>query len=120
MCEVYRRHRAAIEGMLDPRKWPIAWLDAEIEAGRATVFGTERACIVAKLQQYPGMLIEVHALCAAGDLAVIASEVRPQVEAWGASFGAEVASAESRPEWARVLAKHGYRETQRRVEKELS
>lgn len=114
----YQRHRGAIAAMLDPRKWPVAWLDEEIASGRATAFGTERACIIAALRRYPGGLVEVHGLCAAGDLDEIVLLVR-EAEVWGVRHGAETASIASRRGWAKVLAGHGYRESQVMIEKEL-
>lgn len=115
----YERFRPAFAELLDPRKWPLEWLDGEIETGTATVFGNDRACIVVALRKYPGGLIEVHGLCAAGDMAEIISLIE-QAEAWGARHGATLGTIASRRGWVKTMASRGYRESQVTIEKELT
>lgn len=114
----YQRFRGDFEELTDAGKWPISWLDAEIAEGRATAFGNEQACIVAALRRYPGGTIEVHGLCAAGDLNGIVSLIA-EAEEWGRVHGATVATISSRRGWARALAEHGYAEAQVMIEKDL-
>ena len=112
----YERFRPSFAKLLDERKWPLAWLDEEVASGRATAMGDERACIVATLRRYPGGLVEVHGLCAAGDLRAIKHWIG-EAEAWGMAHGAGLASIASRRGWARALPE--YAETQVTIEKEL-
>lgn len=75
------------------------------------------ACIVVALRRYPGGLIDVHGLVAAGSKDSIVSLVK-QAEAWGKLHGAHIGSISSRRGWARVLP--DYRETQVVIEKDLT
>jgi len=102
--------------MLDERKWPLAWLDDQVATGQATALGNDKACIVVALRQYPGGLVEVHGLCAAGDMHEVVKLVR-EAEQWGRQHGAILGSIASRRGWARVLS--DYTETQVTIEKDL-
>lgn len=115
----YQDYRDAFASLLDPAKWPIEWLDEEIALGRATTFCDDDACIIAALRQFPGGMIEVHGLCATGDLSAIKALVT-QAEEWGRQNGAGLASISSRRGWARAMTSEGYAETQVMIEKDLS
>ena len=116
--KTYQDFRPEFEEMLDPAKWPIAWLDRQIALGEATAFCDDAACIIATLRQFPGGAIEVHGLCACGDLPVIKALI-VQAEEWGMANGATIASIASRRGWARALSSDGYVETQVTIEKGL-
>lgn len=105
--------------MLDERKWPLAWLDAQIANGEATAFGNDEGCIIAKLQRYPGGLIELHGLAATGSLPEIARLI-VEAERWGKAHGASIATIASRRGWARTLKDAGYAESQVTIEKDLA
>lgn len=113
----YERHRHLFADLLDPAKWPLEWLDDEIASGQATAFGNERACIVATLRRYPGGAVEVHGLCAAGELTEIVGLVAV-AEQWGREYGAILATIASRRGWVKALP--DYAETQVMIEKDLS
>lgn len=113
----YQQHRQAIGGILDERKWPLAWLDSEILNERATVIADDHACTIVALRKYPGGLIEVHGLVAAGERDSILRLIR-QAEKWGRERGAQIGSISSRMAWARLLP--DYVETQVTIEKELT
>lgn len=115
--QAYTRFRGAFAEMLDQRKWPLSWLDDEIVSERATVFASRNACIVAALRQYPGGAVEVHGLCATGELSEIVSLVS-QAEEWGRCHGATLATIASRRGWVKAL--DGYSETQVMIEKDLT
>lgn len=112
----YQRHREEIESAVDQRKWPIAWLDCEVLNGRATVMADAKACIVIALRSYPGGLVEIHGLVAAGEKGSIIRLIG-QAERWGKEHGAHIGSISSRRGWVRALP--DYRETQVTIEKEL-
>lgn len=115
----YERFRPAFAQMLDPRKWPLAWLDKEIASGRATAFGNDQGCIIAALRRFPGGLIEVHGLAATGNLPEIARLI-VEAERWGREHGAEIATIASRRGWARTLKDAGYSEVQVMIEKRIA
>lgn len=115
----YRRHRAEIAELLDPRCYTIEWLDNEIVNGNAICFGSDGAVIVVTARSYPAGAIELHGLVAAGDLADILALIEI-AERWGADHGCTFACISSRPGWARVLKNQGYAVHQVELRKELS
>lgn len=119
VVKTYQDFRPEFEAMLDPAKWPIHWLDKQISRGEATAFCADNACIIAALRQFPGGAIEVHGLCACGDLSAIKALI-VQAEEWGMASGATIATIASRRGWVRALSSDGYAETQVMIEKGLS
>lgn len=115
--EPYTRFRAEFAA-IDPERYPAEYIERQVERGRWRCFGNERAAMLAEIKVYPSGLKEVHCVCAAGDMAEIVA-LAPIVEAWGRKCGCKGAEVVSRPEWARVLASHGYRVTQARLWKEF-
>jgi len=118
VVKTYQDFRPEFEVMLDPAKWPIKWLDEQIALRTAVAFCAEDACIIASLRQYPGGAIEVHGLCACGDLSAIKTLI-VQAEEWGMENGATIATIASRRGWVRALSSEGYAETQVMIEKGL-
>lgn len=116
--KTYQDFRPEFEAMLEPDKWPITWLDKQIALGEATAFCTDDACIIAALRQFPGGAVEVHGLCACGDLSAIKALI-VQAEGWGMDNGATIATIASRRGWVRELASNGYVEAQVFIEKGL-
>lgn len=112
----YQQRRESIGAILDERKWPLAWLDSEILNERATVLANDRAVIVVALRKYPGGLIEIHGLVAAGEVESI-KELVAKAECWGRAHGAQIGSISSRRAWVKLMPE--YRETQVTIEKEL-
>lgn len=112
----YQQRRESIGAILDERKWPLSWLDNEILNERATIIADDGGCVVVALRKYPGGLIEVHGLVAAGEVPSIKGLVA-QAECWGRSHGAQVGSISSRRGWVKIM--RDYRETQVTIEKEL-
>lgn len=119
MIDQYLRFRSELAEALDPRFYPIEWLDQRMLEGRATVIASANACVAVEIRTYPGGAREVHGLVAAGDLAEIVAETIPAVEAMGREEGCIVACCESREGWARMLKSSGYRVHQVTLRKEL-
>lgn len=116
--KTYQDFRPDFEAMLDSDKWPIKWLDEQIALGTAVAFCSVNACIIVSLRQFPGGAIEVHGLCACGDLSAI-KRLIAQAEEWGMANGATIATIASRRGWVRALSSDGYAETQVMIEKGL-
>lgn len=119
MIDDYLRFRDRLAEALDPRFYPIDWLDNQVLEGRATTIATENGCVVVEIRNYPGGAREVHGLVAAGDLDEIVERVIPAVEQMGRENGCQVACCESREGWARMLKSSGYRVHQVTLRKEL-
>ena len=115
----YQRFRARFREAMDPRLYPIAYLDGLVRSGIAHFRCTERAAIVFALRQYPSGASDVHGLVAAGDMNEIVERLIPEAEAWGKQQGCIGALIESRAGWARLLKRHGYEPHQMAVRKEL-
>lgn len=115
----YLTFRSAFLEVLDPRYYPIEWLDQRVKEGRAIVMRSAHAAIVVELRQYPGGAIDVHGLIAAGDKDEIINDLIPRAEALGRENGCIAGVVESRPGWARALKPHGYEVSQVTVRKEF-
>lgn len=115
----YLAFRDAFIEVLDPRYYPIEWLDQRIAEGRAKLMRSEHAAIVVELRQFPGGAIDVHGLIAAGSKDEIVSDLIPRAEAWGRENGCVAGVVESRAGWARTLKSSGYEISQITVRKEL-
>lgn len=114
----YALWRTRFAASLDPRLYPIEYLDALVASGQARVWASDRAAIVAGLRQYPGGAVAVHGQVAAGKLSEIRKLI-PLAEAWGRANGAIFAEIESRLGWQRTLADDGYQPMQLCLRKEL-
>lgn len=112
------RFRAEIEAMLDPQRWPIEWLEARIADGSITLIENETALIGVERRHYPGGLVELHGVFAAGDMAGI-MELIDLAVAGAKQAGCDCAAISSRPGWAKVLKSRGFLPTQTTIVKEL-
>jgi len=115
----YLRFRPQLAEALDSAFYPIEYLDHLLLSGRARLFLSDHAAMVAEIQDYPGGARVAHCLVAAGRMEEIVDLLRPRVEAWGAANGCSRAIVESRAGWMKVLKPHGYEIFQVSVMKEL-
>lgn len=115
----YLRWREQFASALDPRLYPIAYLDALVGTFRAQCFTTDRAAIVTEIKTFPTGARAVAGLIAAGDLTEIETVLIPQAEEWGRLNGCAFGMIDSRPGWAKRMKKHGYRTWQVSLIKEL-
>jgi hypothetical protein len=104
----YHHFRPQLAKALDPAFYPIEYLDDLLRCGRARLFASGGAAMVAELRLYPGGARAVHCLVAAGRMDEITGVLRPEVEAWGRASGCTIAIVESRAGWAKLLKPHGY------------
>jgi hypothetical protein len=112
------RFRDEIAGILDPRKWPLDWVEQQIGEGRITLHENKTAIIGIEVREYPGGLMELHGLFAAGDLAGIKELIGDAVEA-GRLAGCHTAAISSREGWARTLRDMGFKMDQVTISKDL-
>ena len=116
----YARWRSAFAAALDPRLYPIDHLDTLVRKGRAQLWASDRSALVTELRPFPSGAWAIHTLVAAGDMAEIVGELRPQAEAWARGLGCTLSIVESREGWARALKPHGYAPFQVSLIKSLS
>lgn len=115
----YLEFRERFGAVMDPRYFPLEWLDSRILAGAVRFWRNDTAAIVAELRRYPGGALDVHGLVAAGELAGVI-ELIALAEEWGAEQpGFVAAEISSRPAWAKALKSHGYKLHQTTVRKEV-
>lgn len=112
------RFRAEIEAMLDPRRWPIEWLEARIADGSIALMENDTAIIGIERRHYPGGLVELHGMFAAGDMAGIMELIDLAIAA-ARQAGCDCAAISSRPGWAKVLKTRGFHASQTMIVKEL-
>lgn len=112
------RFRAEIEAMLDPRKWPIEWLEARIADGSVTLVENATAVIGIERRHYPGGLVELHVMFAAGDLPSVL-ELGDLVASGARAAGCDIVAVSSRPGWAKALKTRGFHTTQTTIVREL-
>ena len=112
------RFRAEIEAMLDPRRWPIEWVDAGIADGSIKLLENDTAIIGIERRRYPGGLVELHGVFAAGDLSGIFELIDLAVVV-ARQAGCDIAAISSRPGWAKALKTRGFLPTQTTIVKEL-
>lgn len=117
--QAYLRHRAEIAGMLDERRYPLWWVESQISAGAIALLHNDGAVIGVERKHYPGGLVELHGMFAAGDLEAIL-ELIDLACAAGREAGCEVAAISSRPGWARILKERGFEPHQTMIVKDLS
>ena len=116
--DAYLRHRQEIEGLLDPRFYPLEWVDKRVWTGAIRTMSNDTAIIGFEVKDYPGGARELHGMFAAGDLDGILALI-DECEAFARSLHCTVATIESRSGWARVLKSRGYAPHQLRIQKEL-
>lgn len=114
----YGRFRDAIAQVMDARFYTPEWLDGEIWSGRARIFSSADAAIIATMKVYPAGGREVHGLVAVGDLEQV-TRLIPQAETWGRTLGCIVAGIDSREGWAKVMKNDGYAVHQVALRKDL-
>ncbi len=112
------RFRDEIAALLDARKWPMDWVDAQIEAGRIAVHENDTALIGVEVREYPGGLRELHGMFAAGEMAGILQLIDESVAAARLN-GLDAATIASRPGWARALKGRGFNVDQVTITKDL-
>ena len=103
---------------VDQALYPAAWLDQRVSDGTAHFWANEDAAILAEIRTYPGGVIEVHGLVAAGDIEAVKTLI-PMAEEWGRKCGATRATIASHPAWARIMRDEGYSPWQLTIAKEL-
>jgi hypothetical protein len=108
MIDEYLRFRAGFAEAMDPRFYTIQYIDHLYLAGRAKLFSSENAAILAEIKTYPTNAKAVHGLYATGKLDEIVSVLIPQAEAWGRASGCEHAFIDSREAWQRILKPSGF------------
>jgi hypothetical protein len=104
--------------MLDPRKWPIEWVEEQIAEGRIALFENDTALIGVERRHYPGGLVELHGMFAAGGMVGIL-ELIDLACAAGQKAGCDVAVISSRPGWQKALKSRGFEPIQVTIAKEL-
>jgi hypothetical protein len=111
--------RADLSATIDPRKWPLEWIEARVAEGSITLLENDTAVIGVERRHYPGGLIELHGMFACGDLNGIL-ELIDQACIAGRAAGCDVAVIASRPGWGRVLKSRGFEVEQQMIAKDLS
>ena len=116
--DAYLRHRAEIAGILDERRFPLWWVESQISEGRIALMSNDTAIIGVERREYPGGLIELHGMFAAGDMAGVLELIDQAVEA-ARLAGCDVASIDSKAGWSRVLKSRGFVPAKTLIEKDL-
>lgn len=111
--------RSDIIGILDERKHPYWWVESQISAGRIALLENDKAIIGVERVEYPGGLVELHGMFAAGEREAIFELIDDACEA-GKAAGCDVATISSRPAWAKLLKERGFETSQVTIAKELS
>lgn len=115
----YLRFRGAFSELLDPRFYPLAWLDEQVASGNIVLLSTGDSAILISVKVYPSGLKEIHGEAAIGKRADIVGVLIPQAEDFGRSIGCEFGGISSRPGWERVMREHGYEIHQTTLRKAL-
>ena len=114
----YLRHRQEVASILDPRKWPLEWLEGEISEGRIAILENDTAIIGVEKKVYPGGYVELHGMFAAGELNGILELIDAAVQVAEAQ-GMDGATISSREGWARILKSRGFVPQQLTITKEF-
>lgn len=104
--------------MLDPRKWPLEWVEQRVADGSIAIFENDTAIIGVERRHYPGGLVELHCMFAAGALDGVLA-LTDSVIAAGRQAGCDIAVVSSRVGWARPLKDWGFRVEQQVIVKDL-
>lgn len=118
MTPGYLRHRQEVASILDPRKWPLEWLENEVREGRIAILESDTAIIGVEKKVYPGGLVELNGMFAAGELDGILELIDHAVEA-ARLQGCDAAAISSRPAWVRLLKSRGFEPHQQTIVKDL-
>lgn len=113
----YLRFRDAFAAALDPRFYPISWLDGEVACGRMLLLTGEHSAILFSVKTYPSGLKELHGELAVGELPEIISALIPSAEQFGKAIGCVTATIQSRPGWVKVMRDQGYELHQAEIRK---
>ena len=116
----YLKSRPAFGAVIDPRRYSLEWLDAQILRGQAQCWCSDDAAIVTELRHYPTGATDIHALIATGALRDIVDDLRPRAEGWARSIGCLGAIVVSRAGWATILKTHGYAPYQLALRKDFA
>lgn len=119
MTPAYLRHRAEIAGMLDERRYPIEWVEAQISEGRIALLDNATSIIGVERREYPGGLVELHGMFAAGDMAGILELIDAAVLS-ARQHGFDCAAISSKPAWGRILKSRGFVPHQLTIVKDLA
>jgi hypothetical protein len=115
----YLRFRDQFASVLDPQRYTLEWLDAQVKWGGLIVIGNEDACVLCKLEQYPTGAVDIHGVLAAGDLETIVEKLIPYALDYGRELGCIGGLIESRAGWVRMLKKSGWEIHQTTLRKAL-
>lgn len=91
-----------------------------LEDGRFHVFATEKAILIAEIEDYPAKGNRIcDVVIAGGELSELCDVLRPQVEAWARENNCSHCEVTGRVGWRRAVQPFGYREIATSVVKEL-
>lgn len=105
--------------MIDERRWPLWWLEQQISEGRIALLDNDTAIIGVERREYPGGLVELHGMFAAGDMAGILELIDAAVLV-ARQRGMDCAAISSKPAWGRILKSRGFEPHQLTIVKDLS
>lgn len=112
-------HREEIAGMLDQRRYPLAWVEQQISEGRIALLENETSIIGVERREYPGGLIELHGMFAAGEMGGILGLIDAAVLV-ARQQGMDCAAISSVPAWGRILKSRGFEPHQLTIVKDLN
>lgn len=118
MTATLDRFRDELAALLDPRLYPLAWVEEQIATGAIGLMANDTALIGVQIRRYPGGAKEIHAMFACGDLPGVLELADAACEL-GKRRGCERASVASREGWARALRSRGFVPHQLEIVKEL-
>lgn len=104
----YLRFRDQFASVLDPQRYTLEWLDAQVQYGGYIVIGDEDACVLCELKSYPTGAMDIHGVLAAGDLETIVEKLIPEALDYGRNLGCIGGLIESREGWVKVLKESGW------------
>ena len=115
----YWRFRDQFAEALDPERYTLEWLDAQVMSGAFKVWASDKAAILCKIELYPTGAMDIHGMLAAGDLGEIVEVLIPQALDYGREIGCVGGMIESRAGWVRMLKKSGWQIHQTTLRKVL-
>lgn len=104
----YARFRDQLADALDPRLYPIEYLDHLLFSGQAQAWFGDKACLVTEIRTFPTGAKAICVVVAGGDKNEIVGPLRERAEHWARSIGCQFVLVESREGWKRALRPHGY------------
>lgn len=114
----YWEFRQSFLDAADPLFYTGEYLDSIVALGKADIWFSEHASIVAEIRDYPGGARVIEGIVAAGPLDEILDLIA-EAEVYGKSIGCTHAIIESREGWGKVLKDKGYTLWQQSVRKVL-